>query len=352
MASIALNYRLPILSLFLPLHCQIDVIYQKSTGHFRFEQSQPGRRTANLLGLDCVTQSHLRDSAQYRKFAWSNRPCGARRIQWTFSMMGLTRRQIVRAADDMYVGIIGWQLGRLFAWQDIKQRYRRSTLGPIWLTLSTGIQVLVMGIVSGFLFNTPMEKSLPYVCVGGLFWGLITNTINEGGTLFISTSSYITQIKICYTTFFIQIIFRNAIVFFHSFVIYILVALYFSIVPSIDIILWPAALLLNLICIESMVIIVSIISARYRDIPMIVQNVFTLLFWLTPIMYFPDQLGSHGKLVNFNPITHLIAIVRDPLLGGRPTLSDWLICICLAVVGWIVAFLFFARFRSRIVFWL
>jgi ABC-type polysaccharide/polyol phosphate export permease len=268
------------------------------------------------------------------------------------TILGLTRRQRVTAIEELRVGLATWRLGQLLAWQDIKQRYRRSTLGPIWLTISSGFQMLIMGIMSSFLFNSPMEKSLPFVCAGSIFWTLIVNTINEGGSLFLNASGYITQIKIFYSTFFVQIIIRNVIVFFHSIVVYIAIALYYSVAPSIDILLWPLGFILSLLFIEWVVVIVSIASVRYRDLPLIVQNIFTILFWLTPVMYFPQQLGVNLYIVEYNPLTHFIALLRDPLLGGSPSLNDWLICISVTVVGWIIAFWFFARFRSRIVYWL
>jgi lipopolysaccharide transport system permease protein len=48
----------------------------------------------------------------------------------------------------------------------------------------------------------------------------------------------------------------------------------------------------------------------------------------------------------------MLAILREPLLGNVPTLTDWLVVIAFTVVGWIGALLFFARFRARIVYWL
>ena len=54
-------------------------------------------------------------------------------------MIAVTHGQIVAAGMDLQEGVRDWRLSRLLAWQDIKQRYRRSTLGPLWLTLSSGI---------------------------------------------------------------------------------------------------------------------------------------------------------------------------------------------------------------------
>ena len=83
-----------------------------------------------------------------------------------------------------------------------------------------------------------------------------------------------------------------------------------------------------------------------------ITNIITVLFWVTPLMYFPEQLGQKRFIADYNPFTHMIALVREPLLGGAPTLNDWLVVLTLTVVGWTGTFLFFARFRSRIVYWL
>ena len=101
-----------------------------------------------------------------------------------------------------------------------------------------------------------------------------------------------------------------------------------------------------------MALVAAVVSARYRDIPVMIQNILTILFWLTPLMYFPEQLGRRRFIADYNPFTHMIALVREPLLGGTPTLCDWLAVLGIAVFGWIGTFLFFARYRARIVYWL
>ena len=101
-----------------------------------------------------------------------------------------------------------------------------------------------------------------------------------------------------------------------------------------------------------MALIGGVISARYRDVPVIVTNILNILFWFTPLMYFPSQLGSKRYIADYNPFAHMIALVREPLIGGAPTLGDWLIVLVLTIVGWIGTFLFFARFRARIIYWM
>ena len=141
-------------------------------------------------------------------------------------MLALTSKQLDSAVDDLRTGISSWRLGHFLAWQDIKQRYRRSTLGPIWMTLSFGVQIFTMGFLSAFLFGAALEKSFPYVCAGMLLWALITQTINEGAGLFVASARYITQIKCPLTVFLIQTVWRNIIIAGHNVAIYVACAVF------------------------------------------------------------------------------------------------------------------------------
>jgi len=260
--------------------------------------------------------------------------------------------QVEAAVMDLRGGIGAWRLGHLMASQDIKKRYRRSTLGPIWLTLSSAVQILTISFLSSFLFNLSLRRSLPFVCAGMLFWGMISQMINDGANLFLSTSSYLIQIKRPLTLFVIQAIWRNMIVLAHNSVIYIVVAIILVVIPGPAILIWPLGFVLDLLCLSWMMLFIAIVSVRYRDVPVMIQNILGIVFWFTPLMYFPEQLGSKQYIVEYNPLTHMIALLRAPLIGGVPTVDNWLVVLSVGVLGWIATFLFFARFRARVVYWL
>jgi lipopolysaccharide transport system permease protein len=98
--------------------------------------------------------------------------------------------------------------------------------------------------------------------------------------------------------------------------------------------------------------IVAILSTRFRDIPMLVTNAFTALFWLTPIAYELNQLsGRTGRIIALNPLGHIIEVLRAPFLLSAPTAEDWIITTVSAIVGWAVLILLFARTRARIPYW-
>jgi lipopolysaccharide transport system permease protein len=101
-----------------------------------------------------------------------------------------------------------------------------------------------------------------------------------------------------------------------------------------------------------LLLFIGVLAARFRDVHMMLSSSMTVVFWLTPIVFYPEMYGNHRWITDFNPLAHLIEIVRAPLLGQAPSAEPWLFTIGMAVVGWTVAFLFFSRFRARIPYWL
>jgi lipopolysaccharide transport system permease protein len=102
-----------------------------------------------------------------------------------------------------------------------------------------------------------------------------------------------------------------------------------------------------------MTLAAALISARFRDVPLLIQNAFNVLLWLTPVYYQPEQLGSRTRLIiELNPLTYVLEVARAPFLNNVPSLSTWLAAAAVALFGWLLAFALFVRVRSRVPFWL
>jgi len=238
------------------------------------------------------------------------------------------------------------------AWHEIRQRYRRSLLGPFWLTISMAVQMLTMGVVIAILFHQSFDRFLPYVCVGLIFWTMINGLINEGATAFVSASSFILHMRIPLTTYVLQCIWRNVIIAGHKLVVYVAVAAIYSIVPSPRMMLFLITFPLALWSISWIALSLAVISTRFRDLPTMVSTGLNVLFWLTPIVYSPDQLGANQWLATANPLAHVLDLVRLPLLNQVPSRNSFVIVGAMGVIGWTVTFMLFSRFRARVPYWL
>jgi lipopolysaccharide transport system permease protein len=254
---------------------------------------------------------------------------------------------------DVIGGVLNYRLWWSISWYEVRQRYRRSMLGPLWMTLSMGVQVLVMGFLLGFLFNHPTNRFLPFVCVSLVTWSLIASCIQEGANTFIGSAGTLTQMRRPLTSYVMRTIARNVIVFFHSIVIFFVVAIPFGIYPTLTSLWSLIGLFLVLLNLGWMSLFSAIVSTRYRDVPMIIQNVFSVLLWLTPVMYYPSQLtGRPALIIQLNPFSYFLDVVRDPLMNELPKVESFALVAVCAVVGWLATLVLFSRTRSRIVYWL
>lgn len=246
------------------------------------------------------------------------------------------------------------RLALMLGYQDLRQAYRRSAIGPFWLTLGMAVQIASMGFVFGLIFKNEITEYLPFLAVSIIVWNFMTTTINEGCFAFIASEGIIKQIALPFSTFVVRVVWRNLLIAGHNAVIIPLVLLIFLLTPSWSLIaLVPGAALLvaNL---GWIVWITAFISSRYRDTPQIISSVLTVAFFVTPIMWNPELMEDNALthlFLGLNPFYHLLQIVRLPILGSWPTLENWGLAILSALAGSILVFLIDKKYKNRIAFW-
>jgi ABC-type polysaccharide/polyol phosphate export permease len=134
--------------------------------------------------------------------------------------------KLILAIDDLFSGLLQSRIWFYLAWQDTKQRYRRSIIGPFWITISTGIMVLAMGPLYGALLKQEIGPYIQHLAISMIIWGFIAGYINKPCTTFISAEGYIKQIKLPLTVYLLRVLAKNFIILFHNAAI-ILVVLFF-----------------------------------------------------------------------------------------------------------------------------
>lgn len=239
-------------------------------------------------------------------------------------------------------------------WQDVKQRYRRSKLGPFWLTISMGVLIGALGLVFGGIFKSPMSEFLPFLAIGIILWTYISVVINEGCTVFISSDAVIKQLPLPMFLHVMRVIWRNLVILAHNVVIFPLLFLIFLRPLSLVAFFAIPGLILSTLTLAWVALLAGVLCTRYRDLSQIVSSILQIAFYVTPIIWMPGML-SGGKALIFldaNPFYHLIEVVRAPLLGEMPTLANWLVSVAMVVVGWILTLFVYAKYKNRITYWL
>ncbi len=266
-------------------------------------------------------------------------------------MVSASSANLQLALEDLWNGVRAIYVWPMLGWLEIKQRYRRSVLGPFWLTISTGALVGGMGPLYSKLLGQPMSAYFLYLAASFVLWIFISSLINEACTSFISAEGYIKQIRLPLTVHVLRMVWRNLIILAHNAVIVVVVLLFFG--PGLDwnLLLVPVGVLLIAVNGVWLGILLGLICARFRDIPLIVASLVQVAMFLTPVFWSADMLGRNRWAAEVNPLFHFLEIVRRPLMGQSPELLSWVVVLLTTVAGYLVMLGFFRRYRARIAYW-
>ncbi|WP_298220056.1 ABC transporter permease [Halothiobacillus sp.] len=258
---------------------------------------------------------------------------------------GDTRSDIVRALANMPAALF-------LSWSDTKARYKRSMLGPFWLTLGTAIGVGGLGFVWSTLFKMDKAQFIPLLTVGLILWGFIAGIITESSQVFIQNAQLIRNVQLPMFFHPLKLILRHLINLAHNAVVIVIVFLIYP--PEWH---WSACLalpafLLTVLNLSWMSLFIGMFAARYRDTETAIANFMPLLFFMSPVLFKAEQLGVGSWVIWVNPFSYFITAVRDPLLGHTSPWFVWPVLLGMTVIGWLVTLWLFHARRTRIPYWI
>lgn len=258
--------------------------------------------------------------------------------------------ELVNAFKDFLASFGQVRLWSTLAFNDILARYRGSILGPFWITLSSAVFTVGIGLTYAKILKVPSETYVPWIGTGVIIWNLISAAILEGGDAFTSSAPIIRQTNIPLPVFLWRVMLRTIIVLAHQVVIVVAMAIYYNYWARINVPVAAAGLLLVLVNLAWIAFAVGIVAARFRDLQQVNTSVLQLAFFLSPVIWIPS--GEASDLLKLNPIFHMLDVTRNPLIGLPADLGSFAYLLTMAIVGWVCAFMLFATTRRRIVHYL
>lgn len=245
-----------------------------------------------------------------------------------------------------------WRIWWLLGLQDISMRYRRSVLGPFWISLSMAAMVFGIGFLYSQIFNTEFKAYLAFLGAGFLVWGMISANMVEGCSTLIDAEAHLRSVRLPASVLSARLVWRNFVIFLHNFVVIALVLLYAGIEPTPALALAPFGLAVIALFGFFASLALGPLTLRFRDISQIVANFMQIMFFVTPVIWMPSQGRIDSIWVESNPLFHLIELVRAPLLGAYPTANDWVWSLAtLGAVG-LAALAVDAATRRKVFLWL
>jgi len=247
-----------------------------------------------------------------------------------------------------------WQHWIYASWFHIALRYRKTSLGPLWLLAGPAILVGALGYLYATIGGVEIKVFVPHLAVGIIVWSLISSFMNSGTTVV-----YHNRPKMLHSAVkLLDVVMINICIailqFFHHLVVAFVVYLIFrwEVTPYIFVSLIGLVLLVvNGVWYS---VVFGILGVRFRDISEIISAMMGALFFLTPILWMPETTGRGGILgpyLTYNPFYHYMEIIRAPLLGNPIEIFSWIVVLSITGIGVIAAFIFNKMFSKQLATW-
>lgn len=240
------------------------------------------------------------------------------------------------------------------ALKEVKIKYIKTFLGPIWNSLSIMIFIISFGFVGSRLWGLDVEVFLPNFAASYIIWICISNIIGESTTILNANANILKSVNTPILVFHLSMVLKNTSIFFHHVLAFFLISLFFSHDFSFSIIFIIFSVFFFFIIAVLFSFSWSILCNVYSDLVPLTNNLLQLLFFITPIFWPAERLtGTYFKLlVDFNPIYQILNLIKQPLMGNLISMSNVLSCLMLIIFLLLIAILVGNIFRKKIIFFI
>jgi lipopolysaccharide transport system permease protein len=267
-----------------------------------------------------------------------------------------SRETVIRPARGVFHLDFGelWAYRELWAfliWRDIKVRYKQTAIGGAWALLQPLTAMLIFTVVFGRFAKIPSNGvAYPvFVYAGLLPWQYFASSLTGSSTSLVGSSNLITKVYFPRLLIPFSAVAVPIIDFLLAMTILIGLMIYYSITPTINVVVLPVFLLLALGTALGAGLWLSALNVRYRDIPFVLPFLMQIWMYASPVVY-PIQLVPEKWQWAFalNPMTGVIEGFRWALLGQKaPSMTVLALSAAVAVVFAITGIIYFRRSERR-----
>lgn len=199
----------------------------------------------------------------------------------------------------------------------IRRRYARTALGPIWPALTFLSYALVLAIVAAAFFGGALGEILPHLLFGMAIWLMLANVASEATSVFASNKPHLLGGMLPFSATLAVLVLSHTFFFALNLAVAAVVVALFGWRPD------PGAayvfLTIPILVIGAFVISLLVATActLIKDLGPLANALIMVGIFVTPVWWRPQDLQRFEHLVDLNPLTHMLALVRQPLVEGR-----------------------------------
>lgn len=262
------------------------------------------------------------------------------------------------AFRDLGGSILRLPLAVWLALDDVHGKYRRTVLGPLWITLGQAAIICGFAVVFSGLFGNDPGSYLLYLAAGLPIWTLIAQYFTDMPATFLNARGVIESYELPWLMQIWRRSFGYVLVFFHHIIILFAAMAILPLLgapqtlPTVNMLYAIPALLIILVAGVGFGLFVAVLGARFRDLQHALGVAASFLMLFSPVLWRAEQLRVNEWVYQYNPLYYFIRVLRDPLLQKVPPMEIWIGTGVGALALFILGFVTFWACRRSLYHWI
>lgn len=241
----------------------------------------------------------------------------------------------------------------LLVGRDLKVRYKRSALGMLWTLLNPLLQMAVYTLVFSTVLRVGVPRFPVFILAGLLPWTLISVSTTASALSLLNNQGLIRKVAVPQAVYPLSIVGSKLVDLVLSLVPLALLAAVLGRPPGPEWIFVVPATLLAAMFAAGLSLLFSSLTVFFRDLRHLIDILFHVWFYVTPIIYPWDALQRLQSpalrvLLALNPATPIVRLFQDPVYAGRfPDAGTVAAATAVACGTLLLGFLVFTRLEDR-----
>jgi len=201
----------------------------------------------------------------------------------------------------------------------LKQSHQNLILGYLWWIINPLFSVGVYWLLISVIFHRGREYYPLFLSCAILPWKAFAVSVGQSITCISSQSKIIKQISFPKSVLPVSVVLANTIDLLISMVVLVAIALFYGIIPSINIIYLPLIILTQVVFTLGLSFIFSVIGLFFLDINNMLQFILRVWLYLSPSLYGIDRIPERFRdIFMLNPFAPIFISYRNVIMYGKP----------------------------------
>ncbi|MEE0675614.1 MAG: ABC transporter permease [Ruminococcus sp.] len=249
-------------------------------------------------------------------------------------------------------------LAILFVKRDLKNSYKQTVLGPLWILINPFLSTTVFTVIFGVIANISTDgvPQFLFYMAGNILWTFFSNCLSRGTGTFLGNAHLFGKVYFPRLIMPIAGVMYYGLTFFIQFVVFLILVLIYMFTGS-AVHINAVAILLPVLLLQTASLgigtglIISSVTTKYRDLNVLVGFGVSLWMYITPVVYPVSQIPDFlGWLAYANPVAPIMETFRYAFLGsGSFNPLYWGFSLCVTAVVLLFGVLVFNRVEKNFI---